>query len=237
MNEARREAERLAHALTITEERTRARIATELHDGLGQLLSMVRLRLHGLIALPAGADASSTVAGIDGLVGEAVTLLRSVTFELTSPVLAQLGLAAAIESLGPRVQADGGPVFSFVAHGEVRLDVEATGVVFRIVRELLLNARKHARAGAVWVMLRAEPDGLTITVRDDGVGCALDLDAAACTPSGGYGLSSSLAQMRGLGGTLSLRSRHGAGTEVTLHLPPARGTAVADGAAHRPALL
>lgn len=216
---ARLEATRLTHALTVAEERTRSRIAAGLHDDIGQLLTMIRLRLRALADAPPDAPIPPMVRGIEALLDEASRLVRSVTFELTSPVLQQLGLAAAIESLGPRIEADGGPCFHFVDEGIVSLDRDSDGVLFRIVRELLLNVRKHARATNVWVTLRATTDAMTISVRDDGIGFRLDPDGAACTPFGGYGLYSSVAQVHGMGGSLQVHSPRSGGATVELRVP------------------
>lgn len=216
------EATRLTHAVTVAEERTRASIAAGLHDDVGQLLSLARLRLRALSAHAPDAELASLVSGVDELVAEAARRVRVVTYELTSPVLQQLGLAAAIESLGPQMQADGGPRFQFHSEGSVTLGRDVSGVLFRIARELLLNVRKHARAASVFVEVVGGASDVRIVVRDDGVGCAVDPADATCTPAGGYGLFSGHAQMRGLGGTLRLHSPPDGGTQVTIHLPVPR---------------
>jgi signal transduction histidine kinase len=222
---ARAEAIRLTNALTVAEERTRVRIASGLHDDIGQLLTMVRLRLHGLAARARSDEISAFVGSVEPLLVEASASVRSAAFELTSPVLQQLGLVAAIESLAPRISHGDGPAFAFTVEGEaVALDQDTAGVLFRIVRELVFNVRKHASATRVEVSVRVAIDGLSICVRDDGVGCTVDPSSAPCTSAGGYGLYSSLAQMRGLGGDLTLRARRGGGTEVALYLPTALAT-------------
>jgi signal transduction histidine kinase len=209
----------LTYALTVAEERTRTRIAAGLHDDVGQLLTMMRLRLRALLDGAPDPGTAARAQEIEVMLDEAARLVRSVTFELTSPVLQQLGLAAAIESLGPRVEQHGGPRFHFGDRASTALDQDAQGVLFRIVRELLANVRAHAHARNARVDLSASGDIVTITVSDDGIGFDMDPTDAACTPSGGYGLYSSLAQVHGLGGTLCVRRGPSGGTTVEIRVP------------------
>lgn len=222
LSQDRDEALQLTYALTVAEERTRTRIAAGLHDDVGQLLSMMRLRLRALAHDVGAGTTNVRLHEIEVLLDEASRLVRSVTFELTSPVLQQLGLAAALESLGPRVELHEGPRFHFRGQGEIALDQDAQGVLFRIVRELLANVRTHAHARNAWVELSATDDTVSISVSDDGLGFEMDPTAAACSASGGYGLYSSLAQVRGLGGSLRVIQPAGGGARVELCIPQRR---------------
>jgi signal transduction histidine kinase len=209
----------LTQALTISEERTRTQIAARLHDDVGQLLSLARLRLRLLSTTDDVADLSSMAGAVDRLLSEVSDGIRRVTYDLTSPVLRELGLVAAIDSLRSFAERDGGPEFHFESQGDIAIDDDRAGVLFRIVRELVGNVRTHARARNVWIAARRIGGELFITVSDDGVGSGVDPARAVCTPAGGYGLWSAFAQMRGLRGDLRMEPRRTGGTLVTLQLP------------------
>ena len=86
------------------------------------------------------------------------------------------------------------------------LSKPAQAIVFRVVRELLFNAHKHANASNVWVTLSDADDALTISIRDDGVGFDMSHLPGGFSRHGGYGLFSVSAQIEGIGGGLSIRS-------------------------------
>lgn len=220
----------LAQTLARSEQSTRVRIADALHDEIGQQLSMALLRLRTVTAQHTDELRDELIGVVSAL--EAVSRsVRAMTFDLASPVLDQLGLVAAIESLGPQLAGPGeGPRLIVMTSGWVTVDRETTGVLFRIIRELLVNARKHAHASEIIISVHGDADGVRLCVQDDGIGSAIDPSMLEATPQGGYGLSSSMARMRGLGGTLTMCPGRAGGTEVHLYLPHngARSTAQHD---------
>lgn len=211
----------LAFELTVAEARERQRIAHVLHDEVGQLLAMAQFKLSELSQ--AVATSASPEAGrfdeVRGLLRQAAQATRSATFELHSPVLQQLGLEAAVQSLAQRAQRASAMRIHVASElPDFPFDAAVLSVLFRIVRELVLNAQKHAQAANLSISLGFNDDGLKIRVADDGVG----FDAASATrhftPEGGFGLISAEAQMQGLGGRLVVDSARGRGTTVTLFL-------------------
>lgn len=222
---ASRRLQTLAYELTVAEARERQRIAHVLHDEIGQLLAMAQMRLgelgHSLVAEPAQAD---VVNEIRSLLYQAAQATRATTFELHPAVLRQLGLAAAIESLVQRMQR--------ISRMRVHLSCEPApapstsalpqavcSVLLRTVRELVLNAQKHAQAVNLWITMDQPAGELRISVVDDGVGFDVDAVTGRFSPEGGFGLVSIEAQMQSIGGTLSIESVTGHGTEAVLSLP------------------
>lgn len=215
----RRQLEALAYELTVAESRERERLANGLHDTLGQLLAIAQFRLNELRQGLAGGAWAQRADEIAALLSEAAGEARRATFELHPPLLRQLGLGVAIESLAERLHRQGGPAIE--VHGQLDpgvLEPAAQAVVLRVVRELLLNVYKHAAAQRVSVHLSCTRGRLVIAVIDDGCGCAPRADRAPPGPGGGYGLSSAEAQMQALGGRLELSSAPGVGTTVRLSL-------------------
>jgi signal transduction histidine kinase len=215
----RRRLQTLAYEVTLAEARERERLANDLHDELGQLLAIAQFRL-GELATTGGSNAAFDE--LRELLTQAAQATRSATFDLHSPLLQQLGLQAAIESLGERLARQAR--LSVEVRGQfaqVPLNAAVQAVLLRVVRELLANVQKHASARTVTIELRRDERRLGITVRDDGRG----FDAAArrhtFSRDGGFGLVSAEAQMQAIGGRLELHSAHGAGTTaiLTIELP------------------
>lgn len=215
---SRRKLRGLAAELTRVEERERRTIAAQLHDQLGATLSMGRVRLGALRQKAEETPLAREIEDLHGLLGEAIRETRELTWELSPPLLYQLGLEAALEWLGESFEERHGLAFRFDRDGERReLGDEKRFLVFSAVRELLLNVVKHAEAGSAKVRLRWLEAAVEVTVADDGRG----FEAAAPLPDEkrSFGLFSIQERFDDLGGRVSIRSLPGEGTEVTLVLP------------------
>ena len=214
----RRKLRGLASELTRVEERERRTIAAQLHDGLGATLSMGKVRLGALRQQAQGTPFAADIEAVHALVGEAVRETRALTWELSPPILYQLGLESALEWLGESFEERHGVAFRFEKDGEPRdLGEERRFLVFSAVRELLLNVVKHARAGSVSVRLGWLDGGAEVTVTDDGQG----FETTASTPDErrSFGLFSIQERFDELGGSVLIGSAPGEGTAVTLVLP------------------
>jgi signal transduction histidine kinase len=219
---ATRRLQTLAYELTLAEARERKRIADVLHDEIGQLLAMAQFRLGELgHELPSGSQEAATVEEVRSLLHQAAQATRATTFELHPAVLKQLGLPSAIESMVFRMQRG--------SHMRIHLHCDepdppmpqaASLVLLRTVRELTLNAQKHARAANLWITLQQQADHLEVSVTDDGIGFDAGTVIGRLSPEGGFGLVSVEAQMQAIGGSMSIESVPGHGTEVLLSLPP-----------------
>lgn len=222
----RRRLQALAFELAAVEARERERLADGLHDDVGQLLALVRFKLGQLAASSEPGGGDPVLQELRALLGEAAEATRRATFELRSPVLQQLGLQAAFESLAERMQRLGGLQIELrgVLPGPA-LPPAVQSVVFRVVRELLLNVHKHAQARQAVVTQGRTGDRLRIEVHDDGVGFARGSGPWRFSAEGGYGLHSAEAQIAAMGGGLTVTSRLGQGTQAQLWLPARAGLA------------
>ena len=152
----------------------------------------------------------------------AASATRSATFELNCPVLHQLGLRAALESLGQRMRR----LFGLRVH--VSGDPEAAGlgpevqqVVFRVVRELVNNVYKHAEVTEAWVETQRAGDWVNFSVRDEGRGFDDSAELPRFGPDGGFGLLSARAQVRAIGGWLQVDTALGRGVRAIVKVPSA----------------
>ncbi len=206
----------LAAEAALIEERERRRLADELHDHIGQTLGVAGLKLATLRRTPMPDRLAAELDEVAGLIEGASRDVRSLLFEISPPVFWDLGFAAAAEWLVERQQAPG-TRFDLVDDGKPKPLAEAHGLIlFRAVRELLLNVVKHARARRCTVSLERRGDEMRIEVADDGVGFAPEVLEGA---QGGYGLFSIREQLGRLGGRLEVGSRAGEGSRVLLWAP------------------
>lgn len=209
----------LLYALSMAEERERRRIAAGLHDELGQLLAIAKLKLGQLGEAREPAERERLAAELSAVIDQASRATRATTFELSSPVLQQFGLEAAIRSLGERMQSLYGIEFRMKADTAGFALPEATQVVvLRVIRELLFNVHKHARARQVIAILRRTETDHVFEVRDDGVGL-LARATRGLTPAGGFGLFSVQAQVESVGGRFAIGPGAGGGTRAVLSIP------------------
>lgn len=212
--QAQAQARHAAQAMLHGQETERRRLARDLHDGLGGMLATVRLYLAsagqrpGLPAEPARL-LTQAVAHLDSTIGE----LRQVARNLMPEALLTFGLSQALHDLAARPLAEGPQVLVQLYGLDERLPPPLEVEVYRLVQELLANARRHARARQVLVQLMRHGPELQLVVEDDGGG----FDPAA--PRAGVGLRSVQARVQYLGGTLDVQSRPGHGTSVTIELP------------------
>lgn len=210
---------KMATELLLTEERERREIAIALHDSIGQILAFSSIELANFLktAPPELAERLTTVRQ---LVEQAIDETRSLTFDLSPTILYTFGLDAAIEQLTEQFSDEHGIECSFETCPEPKdLSKEVEVLLFRAVRELLVNVVKHAQAGTARVSMTKVDHNLEIIVEDDGDGFdILDMDLAKGHPAG-LGLFSVRERLAHLGGSLAIDSNEERGTKVTLLAP------------------
>jgi PAS domain S-box-containing protein len=214
----------MASELTLTERRAREEIAKTLHDGLQQMLVIASYCVERQIAHDAerGLSPSEPLAEAYSNLTQAIAAARSLSIELSPPVLQHAGLPAALqwlanwarEKYGLRVEVIADP-----AADSSRADVRT--LLFESVRELVFNAVKHANTDRIELCLATEPDGrLSISVTDHGIG--FDPGTLPDLSSGsdvGWGLFSIRERVALLGGRFAIESTPGKGARFQLVVP------------------
>lgn len=227
LGEYRRKLRKLAAELTVVEARERRAIAAELHENLGQVLATAKLKVAPLRSLVVDAELRARIEEVQGLVEEALQQTRSLTYQLSSPILYQLGLEAALRWLAENMERQYGYCVAFTRLGESgELREESSVFLFSAVRELLVNVAKHAAANKVAVRLRWLDDGVAVLVSDNGKGFQRtgpasfsDLSSGASASEDGFGLFNIYERVSDLGGRVWVRSEPQKGTAVKIHLP------------------
>jgi PAS domain S-box-containing protein len=205
----------MSSQLSLAEERERRRIATAVHDDIGQHLALCRMKLSALASRAPGS--AGAVHEIGALLDDAIQNTRTLTFELSTPILYDLGLVAAVEWLCERVEAQHGLQFELHAPAApLDLDTDLRVLLFRGVRELLHNIVKHARATRVWIRIQVGRGRIRVVVEDDGVGFPEGFGASAST---GFGLFAIRERITALGGTFRVGRRRGGGASVLQSIP------------------
>ncbi|MFP4354243.1 MAG: PAS domain S-box protein [Phycisphaerae bacterium] len=204
--EHERQLQQMASELALVEERHRQAMAAALHDRIGQSLAALKVRA-GLLKQASDNEevahrAERMVNDLDGLIREAWNL----TFALCPPVLYEMGLEAALESLAEEYsQSDQLQVEFFDDGRDKDVPNDIRGMLYQMVRELLQNVVKHAEASRVRLACRREQDALWIMVEDDGKGLNnKDLRTAGKAGPGGFGLFSIRERLGHMGGRLEI---------------------------------
>ncbi len=200
------------------EDRERRRIATDLHDRIGQSLSLAQIKLASIRDRVTG-PARPAVDGAVELIEQSVADTRTLIFELSPPVLYDLGLKAALSWLAEDLETRQGIRIALADDGAPKpLDDATAALLFRAVRELLLNVLKHARTPTARLSLRRAGDQVEIDVEDRGVGFDPE-EVASPSAGGGFGLFSVREQIARLGGAVEITSRRGEGTRIRMRVP------------------
>ena len=216
----REELRQLASELSIAEQREQQRIAAELHDGVSQLLSSASIRLGVLKETPLPDTAISALDTVCGIIDQTLQQTRSLTFELSCPMLNELGLAEALEELCTSMTHEYSVRFEFKGDKQpLPLHLDHKIVLYRSTRELLINVMKHSGAQCAQVDLERVGKSVRIRVADDGRGFDASMAGKGFSPSGGFGLFNIREYLRHAGGKLKIESIPGDGTRVALSVP------------------
>ena len=211
----------LASQLTLAEERERRRLATKLHDRISQALVVSKIKLDALRKSGRSRKSDKALEDVCNSIGQTIQDTRTLTFDLSSPVLYELGFETAVsEWLTNQIQKKHGITVEFEDDGEPKpLDDDVRILLFRDVRELLTNVVKHAQTKKVKVSIRKVGSEIHISVEDDGWGFDTKKVAATAVREGGFGLFSIRERLEQLGGRLEIESAPGCGCKITMTAP------------------
>ncbi len=208
----------LSTELTLAEAKERREIAAEVHDHIGQGFVFIRMRLQQLRGDAVFSGFEKSIDEIIHLIDSAIQYTRRLTFEISTPILYELGLPAALEWLAEQYEQ------KHNLHVKVQIDssIPATlpeahrVLLFKSVQELLTNVVKYAKASAVSITMKRENGKTILSVRDDGIGFDIKQLETVHPDRGGFGLFSIRERLHYFGGEMTLDTKPGAGTIVTL---------------------
>lgn len=206
-------------AIHEAQENERLRLATDLHDGLVQILTGVGYAIENLEHSLPGEEETQRYACKKVLlqVQDAITESRRISRDLIPLALHDHGLVPAIQQMAGQLNLQQSIHFEFTAFNmEQRSDPRIEKALYRICQESVSNILKHSKAKNGFIQLIRHSGSITLLVEDDGIGFQPETSASK---NGGVGLESIRKRAETFGGTLILRSSEGQGTEVIVEIP------------------
>jgi signal transduction histidine kinase len=209
----------LTAELMLKEERDRKRVATELHDRIGQNLAISKIKLGMASKAVTTSELAESICEIRGVIDQTIDDTRSLLVELTPPTLYLSGLDDAFEEFFEHIRSKHGVDVRLISGRLAEpLDENQRVIVYSAVRELLMNVVKHARATRATVSVEKTGERLRIDVKDDGIGFDVSKGSREADPNGS-GLCGLRGRLAVLSGTLKIVSKTGKGTRVRIDLP------------------
>jgi len=202
-------------AIIEAEEKERVRIARDLHDGIGQLLSAAKLNLSSIESRfeIKGTEQQSAFKNAVDLLDESVKEVRAVSHNMMPNTLLKLGLASAVREFITKIQNMPNLKVSLEIIGmNERLEQEKESILYRVIQEVVSNIIKHARASELVLQLIRHDKELTIIIEDNGVG----FDTSKINEFGGIGLKNIISRVEFINGSVHFDSTPGRGTSVVI---------------------
>jgi len=210
----------LASELSSTEQRSRRTMAAFLHDKIGHALALSKMKVEALLQASQQPIARQSAEEVHALLRDAIKTTRAFTFELSPPILYDLGLVPAIDWLIEELQKQ--QKISISLHKPIskfRLADDVRNVLFEGTRELLINSVKHGRAKIIDVSIAQQDSMVTIAVRDDGAGFDVSRIDQLQTGHKSFGLYNLKERLKDINGRMEIESSPGRGTAVRIHAP------------------
>ena len=210
----------LAIELSLAEERERRRLAIELHDQIGQLLVISKMKADSVKKNAENDAIKKTMDEVSNMLHKAIDDTKTLTFDLSCPMLYELGFEKAIAGYLLEEAQKYGLETEFISDGEAgNIDDNIGVLLFRHIKELLFNVVKHAKATKVTITSVRQDDMLKIEVADNGIGFDVSKVIAKLTKNKGFGLFSIRERLGQIGGDLEIVSDVKNGTSVTILAP------------------
>jgi PAS domain S-box-containing protein len=208
---------KILRAVIDAEERERERIAGELHDDLGPLMSAIKLYVNELESEDLREEERDEfLQKANEILDEAISSTRTIANNLTPRVIIDFGLIRALDSFCKKLNLTQKVNIIYEASVTERFDQTIELVLYRVVTELLNNSMKHACASKIEVHLEKFDNILQLTYLDDGVG--FDLDEVLQNESSGMGLKNIISRLQSINGTYRIHSRKDSGTLIVVEI-------------------
>ena len=211
---------KLSSELLLTEERERRQIAKDLHDRIGHNLTISRLKLGELKIAASKYKFLDTINEIETYIKQTIKDTRTLTFEISPPILYEMGLEAALEWLAEQISEQYHIRVDFFDDGNLKpLDQRSRVLAFRASRELLLNTAKHSGAKTAKISISRQGPNLLVEVVDNGCGFKSGTADSYMDRNGCFGLFSIQERLSYLNGQFELQSNAGNGTYAKIIVP------------------
>lgn len=204
----------LLQAVIETQESERKRLAEDLHDSVGQVLSAIKLKLHKLDKVNGDENTNALLTDTRKLTDECIQEIRNIIHNVLPPVLTDFGLIDALQALCAKMDQNTSMQVVFTRKlNDERFPAEVELTLYRIAQELFGNVVKHSEATTVNVELTREKTMLTMTFRDNGKGFNLD------SVRHGFGLKNLQSRAQLINGKIHIYTKPLSGTLTTINVP------------------
>lgn len=215
--EINKQQEETTKAVLSAEENERGRIAAELHDGVGQLLSTALMNMNGLVdqLQYQTAEEKEKAQNTLELINDSYDEMRSISHQMMPNALIKAGLTSAVKDFVNKIDKDKIKVSLDIVGLNERLDQQVESVLYRVIQETVNNVVKHAQATKLDIQFLKDGDGIAITIEDNGKG----FDTSLLDNGSGIGLKNMMSRIAFLKGSIDFDSTPGKGTLVAIHIP------------------
>jgi two-component system, NarL family, sensor kinase len=205
-------------AVIETENKERKRFAEDLHDGLGVLLSTLRLYINEIGDSTTKSDRKNIIVQSTTLIDDAITNARNISNNIMPASIKDSGLEVAIKSAADKINSSGNIVvdvksLNFKKHYKISIAI----TLYRILTEMLNNTLKHGNASQIKIVLTEKSNKLLVTYTDDGNG--FDYESEIRSSSKGIGLDNMISRVNSIGGKCSIQSSPGKGFSAAIDVP------------------
>lgn len=200
------------------EDNERKRLAKDLHDGLGPLLSTIKMSLSALKKQKSTPQYAEILNNLDNVILESIKSIRDISNNLSPHVLDNFGLDKAINNFLQKISTTGGISIDYRSNlKDLRLEQNTESVLYRVLCELINNTLKHANAKIININLNYDIYSVTLNYKDDGKG--FELDNLFKPQEKGTGLYNIYSRINSLKGKIDIQSSQGQGTDVEIKIP------------------
>jgi signal transduction histidine kinase len=217
VEESRRLTEKMfLNTIIQTEEKERKRFAKDLHDGLGPLLSSVKMSVSTLAQMKQDEASREIIENTELVINEAIKSIKEISDNLSPHVLSNFGLVRALSNFINKINIAKTIRINLITQvKDERFDPNVEVVLYRVICELINNTIKHAQAKKINISLLLDSEYLTITYKDDGKG--FDVNKIIEQQGGsGMGFSNIYSRINSLKGEINIESENKKGTQVTI---------------------
>jgi len=208
---------RVLNAVINTEESERKRFAKDLHDGLGPLLSSVKMSFSAIEGKDDHSDQKAILSSAKQAINEAISSLKEISNNLSPHILDNFGLASAIRSFTNKIDQTGKIKIEFRSNiHEKRYPGNTEVILYRAICELITNTLKHSKAKKILISLDEEDGKLKVLYQDDGKG--FDYNLVLLNETGGMGLPNIRSRINSINGNFAVDSLPGEGVVVTIEV-------------------
>ena len=206
---------KILKAVIETEENEKTRFAQELHDGLGPILSSIKMYIQWMEKPNANLDRDEGLKHIENLIGLAHQSLREVAFGLSPHILKDFGITEALKSFTNKIKGDETPSIIINSNLTSRLNETVETIIYRILIECINNSLKHSHGNLIVITLKLNYSMLNIDYYDNGVG----FDLGEITDKKmGLGLYNILNRLKSINGDITINTQHGQGFSAKINI-------------------